>query len=134
MPSIFVVTKRPSESESLVNHGVAVFPHIASISLMGEKSGIKRLDEYFYIPSEEIADLLPPGFPTVDEIEATNPILWFQAKEGLELVKNYSSLLEDNPSPSENTQKEILSELGCFEKIFQILEDENNDWHFEYDI
>ena len=134
MPSIFISTRDKSKSEQLPNDGRQLFLHFDSISSIGEEMGLARLDEYIYVPTDQMLEFLKGAGATDEEIENANPELWFDPKEGLELISNYINALNKYHTISQATLNAIVPELKEFKRIMEILEKENNEWHFEYDI
>ena len=134
MPSIFIATREKSKSEHMPNEGRQLILHLDYISSIGEEMGLPRLDEYIYFPTHQISEFLKGAGATDEEIDKANPELWFSPKEGLKLIGDYIKILEKYHTISQTTLKAIIPELKEFYKIMEILQQEKNEWHFEYDI
>ena len=134
MPSIFIATREKSKSEYLPNDGRELILHFDNISSIGEEMGLSRLDEYIYVPTDQMLEFLKGAGAKDEEIENVNLELWFSPKEGLELISSYINTLEKYHTISQTTLKAIMPELKEFQRIMEILEQEYNEWHFEYDI
>ena len=134
MPSIFIATREKSKSEYLPNDGRELILHFDNISSIGEEMGLSRLDEYIYVPANQMLEFLKGTGAKDEEIENVNLELWFNPKEGLELISSYINTLEKYHTISQTTLKAIMPELKEFQRIMEILEQEYNEWHFEYDI
>ncbi len=121
MASIFIATKHHSESSCLSTDGVVLFIHFDSISCIGEEYRLNRLDDYIYTPTEQIADFLRSSGATQEQIDNSNPVIWFEAEHGLELTQKYAQIVRSYHTISETTKTNVLSDLGGFVKVFEVL-------------
>ncbi|MBM9616408.1 hypothetical protein JWJ90_19245 [Desulfobulbus rhabdoformis] len=134
MASIFVAIKNDSEALTLPNDGVTIFLHFDFLSSVGEDENCGRLDDFLYTSTDQLADFLRKAGATDKQIEKANPVVWYPASVGTALVTKYISVLGRYHTIGEETRTEALKELKMFRAIFEVLEQENNEWHLEMDI
>ncbi len=134
MTAIYIAFRNDSRATALANDGIELLLHLDAISAIGEECGLARLDDYIYMPSYEIAEFFREAGASDEEIEKANPVAWYPAEEGGELVKGYITALSSYHSISDTTRNKVIPELESFLEIFAILVDEDNEWHFEYDL
>jgi hypothetical protein len=134
MSSLYIAFKEDSQAEQMANDGTALLIHLDAISAIGAECGLARLEDYVYMPNDQIAEFLMKAGATHEEIEKANPVVWYPAEEGRDMVQGYIAALSDHYSISESTGKRLIPELESFLEIFTVLVEEGNAWHFEYDI
>jgi hypothetical protein len=134
MSALYVAIKNISRAEQLPNNGTALSLHLDAISAIGAECGLPRLEDYVYMPNDQIAEFLMKAGATHEEIEKANPVIWYPAAEGRDMVQGYITALGDNHGVSEAATNKLISELESFLEIFTVLAEEDNTWHFEYDL
>ncbi len=134
MTAIYIAFRNDSRATPLANDGIELLIHLDTISAIGEECGLARLDDYIYMPSYEIAEFFREAGATDEEIEKANPVTWYPAEEGRELMQGYIATLNSYHSISETTRNKVIPELESFLEVFAILVEEGNEWHFEYDL
>lgn len=134
MSALYIAIKNHSQAELLANNGTALLLHLDAISAIGAECGLARLEDYVYMPNDQIAEFLMKAGATHEEIEKANPVVWYPAAEGRDMVQGYMAALEDDYSISETTKNKVIPELESFLEIFSVLVEEDNTWHFEYDL
>jgi hypothetical protein len=134
MSSLYIAFKEESQAERMANDGTALLIHLDTISAIGAECGLARLEDYVYMPNDQIAEFLMKAGATHEEIEKANPVVWYPAEEGRDMLQGYVAALDDHHSISEATRSRVIPELEAFLEIFAVLVEEGNAWHFEYDL
>jgi hypothetical protein len=134
MSSLYIAIKNNSRAEQMANNGTALLIHLDAISAIGAECGLARLEDYVYMPNDQIAEFLMKAGATHEEIEKANPVVWYPAAEGRDMIQGYIAALSDYHSISESTKSKVVAELESFQEIFKVLVEEDNAWHFEYDL
>jgi hypothetical protein len=134
MSSLYIAFENDSRAEQMANDGTALLMHLDTISAIGAECGLARLEDYVFMPTEQLAEFLLQAGASYEQIAEANPVVWYPAAEGRDTVQGYIAALNDYRSISENTKSEVISELESFWEIFTVLAEEGNGWHFEYDL
>jgi hypothetical protein len=134
MSALYIAIKKPGRAEQLANYGTALLMHLDAISAVGAECGLPRLEDYVYMPNDQIAEFLMKAGATHEEIEKANPVPWYPAEEGRDMVQGYIAALSDTDNISEAIKNKLIPELESFLEIFTVLAEEGNTWHFENDL
>ena len=156
MPAYSIISEAPIDGYDLFGQAEALAAGNDLLDRLAAEAGVPPLMEFFTMEPEEVDalfDLLaldpetaadppeaaasePTGAEPHDEAAEPPPLIWFPADVGLVTVRALIAAvtaLPDPESPADPSSAALLTDLGEFESILQLLEGKGIGWHLGID-
>jgi hypothetical protein len=105
-----------------------------AVSVAGEDAGLPRLDGFFSQKPEEAAEFLESHDLGPVDLATLPKEQWFPAKEGIDLIDRYLTLIDGYEYMSRDQIPLVLEDLGAMRSILALLESKGLGWHLGIDI
>ena len=129
----FISASDGDTSYSTMMDGKGLGRALDSVSCMGEDFGMPRLDAFVSQSKEDIIEIMPQGFNSIDESKLPDE-QWYDPKMGIQLIEQYISKLKAYEYIYKDDKKDSLQDLNDMLSILKILDNKGLKWHLTIDI
>ena len=125
--ALYIVAEDKPRDFDMLMDGKGLAMAAEQLGVLCTTIGVKRVMDFFSQDPEELADMLG------EEVPNAPPEQWFEAREGLSMVRALVSRLESGAESFKNSAH-VIADLRECERILTFLDQEGIKWHFAIDI
>ena len=132
----YIVSERPELQSSIDVNGKFMAKHLDHLCVITTKHGCKKMEDYHSQPVEDLLDLISLEIDDVaDSIEPKNlpELKWFSPDEGMHYIQKLVELVKKDRNTSATARDELLSDLGEYSNVMEILIMNKCRWNFAID-
>ena len=132
----YIVAENPELQEKIYVNGKFIANHLDHLSVITTEHGCNKIEDYHSQPVEDLLDLIQLEMDDVAESIDPNKlpeVKWFSPEEGMQYVQKLVDLIKKDRNTSTTTKEELLSDLGEYLNVMEILIKNKCRWHFAID-